>query len=353
MTDLDDITARTEALAAARRWTEACDLLAAAAIETILGHETLAFRFAESLYYTARFPDLARYAVAYEESARRSSDGLGVMRAINLAGIAAFELGRMDEARQRFEALMGLALAERHEEMQAHAANNLGTIASLRGDHEAALCHYGRCLRLYERLDQVRGVAQTTYNQGLTYSELGRFADAVTQFDRAIALSESIGHTSVVVMARTARAELEVRRGDAGLGRALADRAIELAREIDDPVSIAEALRVRALATSGVLSAALDDLARAEELASETEQALLGARILRDRGRILLGAGQHAPGTRCLDEATERFAALDAAGEVRTIRAELARLASSSRMAEPAAPDDHGSPGAAGGRSPG
>jgi tetratricopeptide (TPR) repeat protein len=331
---IEDIAARTEALATEGQWAEVYDLLAAEETARILANESMAYRFAEALYFTARFWELAQYAAAYEESSRRWSDMLGVMRATNLAGIAAFELGRMNEAQQRFDALMDLGLAEGHDEMQARAANNLGTLSSLRGDQGAALSHYGRCQRLYETLDHVRGVAQTTYNQGLTYSDLGRYEDAVTQFDCAIALSESIDFTPVVAMARTARAELEVRRGDPELGRRFADRAIEQAEEIGDPVSVAEALRVRALASTHTPAEALDDLARAEEAATETGQALLEARIQRDRGRVLLKARCHEPGRRCLEEAAEQFEELGANGEARDIRGELAEL------------DDHASQGA-------
>jgi tetratricopeptide (TPR) repeat protein len=323
---VDQIAVRSEALAAAGQWEDVYQLLVAADRASLLRNESLAYRFAETLYYTARFAELGQYAAQYEASARKSADMRGVMRAINFGGIALFELGRTAEAQERFEALMELAVAENSAEMQAHTANNLGALAALHGDHEMALSHYRRCVQLYESVGHVRGVAQTIYNKGLSYSDLGRFPDAVAQFDQAIALSEGIDYEPVVAMARTARAELEVRRGDSRLGLAVADRAIELARRLRDAVTEAEALRVRALTRTDTPESALSDLTIAEELATDAGHALLKAKIERDRGRVCLRSDDGREGKRLLEQAAEHFSLLGAQAEAQNLRDELGAL---------------------------
>ncbi len=315
---------QTALLADDHRWPAVYDLLAAADRAALLHNEVLAYRFCEALYFTARFTELRQFATDYEAASRQALDMLGVMRAINFAGIAAFECGELAAASDRFRALMDVALAERDGDMQAHAANNLGTLASLKGDHDQALSHYTRCRQAYERSGNARGVAQTVYNEGLTYADLRLVNAAMARFEQAIAIASRLDLEPLVVMARTARAELEVTLGDATLGRALANHAVSAARTLADAVSEAEALRVRALANAESFEDAESDLTTA--LALAPDHPLLQAKIERDRGRIHLRGAQCAAGQAFLASAAERFAALGASGEATVLRQELAAL---------------------------
>ncbi|MEE9132244.1 MAG: tetratricopeptide repeat protein [Gemmatimonadota bacterium] len=317
---------RAEARVAEGDWPALRELLRGQRRAVLLADPSLAYRYGEALYHTGRMEELAGYAAEYEASARRTTDPGGTMRALNLGGIAAFELGDMRAAREKFDALLELAEAESDEDMLARAANNLGAIANLRGRRHEALAYYYLALPLYQKVDRPRGLAQTHHNLGLSFRDLGNLAESVASYNTAIVLAESISYRPLVAMSTVGRAEAELRRGDVELGRKLADRGLALARETADPISEAEALRVRGLVLAeqdAEGAGAYADLEAGLILAVDTRSALLEAEIERDLGRLEQGRGRRDEALEHLGAALQRFESLGAEAEARALRAEI------------------------------
>lgn len=314
---------RTRSLAAEGEWERLFEVLDGLERSSVAADSALAYPFGEALYHTGRMPELAAFAQEYEEAARGAADPRETMRALNLAGIAAFELGDTGGARRSFDTLMELAEGEGDEEMLARAANNLGAIANLRGRRHEALAYYSLAIPLYQKLDQTRGLAQTHHNLGLSYRDLGRPDDSTAAYSRAISLAESIAYPLLVAMSTVGRAEIELRRGDVEFSRRLVDRGLALSREIPDPISEAEALRVRGLAHAaegGPSDAqAQADLAAALHLAGATENRLLEAEIERDMGRLALSRGELGEAERLLRSSAHGFHAIGAIAEARVV----------------------------------
>ncbi len=318
----DAVRQRTRSLAAEGEWERLFDALQGLERSSVAADSALAYRFGEALYHTGRMPELAAFAQVYEEAARGAADPRETMRALNLGGIAAFELGDTGEARRSFDTLMELAEGEGDEEMLARAANNLGAIANLRGRRHEALAYYSLAIPLYQKLDQTRGLAQTHHNLGLSYRDLERPDDSVEAYSRAISLAESISYALLVAMSTVGRAEIELRRGDVEFSRRLVDRGLALSRKIPDPISEAEALRVRGLAhaAEGASDAqAQADLAAALRLAKETENRLLEAEIQRDMGRLALSRGELGEAEQLLRSSARGFHSIGATAEARVV----------------------------------
>ncbi|MFQ5679093.1 MAG: tetratricopeptide repeat protein [Gemmatimonadota bacterium] len=343
---LAPLRSQAEQLATGGEWTALYGLLREEAPESLATDSALAYRFGEALYHTGRMEELASFAEVYERRSRESADPLGTQHALNLAGIAAFELGRIITAQEKFDALMELAEAEGDEEMLARAANNLGAIANLRGRRHEALAYYHLAIPLYQKLGQARGLAQTHHNLGLSYRDLRRLEDAVTSYIQAAALAEGLRYRPLVAMATVGRAEAELLRGDAELAGELAARGLAAARAVPDPVSEAEGLRVQGLAKAegGGLSAvgepatrsegeqresgeglraAMEDLAAALRLARRVGHTLIEAEALRDLGRVAGRLGQTKEARRRLEQAAAGFESLGAIAEARAVREEL------------------------------
>jgi len=322
----DAVRQRTRSLAAEGEWKRLFDTLDGLERSSVAADSALAYRFGEALYHTGRMPELAAFAQEYEEAARGAADPRETMRALNLGGIAAFELGDTGGARRSFDTLMELAEGEGDEEMLARAANNLGAIANLRGRRHEALAYYSLAIPLYQKLDQTRGLAQTHHNLGLSYRDLGRPHDSVEAYSRAISLAESISYALLVAMSTVGRAEIELRRGDVEFGRRLVDRGLAISREIPDPISEAEALRVRGLvhAAEGASDTqAHADLAAALYLARETENRLLEAEIERDMGRQALSRGELGEAERLLRSSARCLHSIGAIAEARVVESIL------------------------------
>lgn len=325
-TPLDDtLRANVESLANAGEWTGLYELLKEETHATLLADGDTAYRFAESLYHTGRMDELAAYAAVYERAARRASDPEAIMRGLNLGGIAAFELGDTETARARFDTLMELAEASHDEEMLARAANNLGALANLKGRHHDALAYYHLAIPLYQRLRRPRGLAQAYHNLGPTYRDMGRLEECIASYKRAIVLAEEIDYTPLIAMSTVGRAEAELLGGDHPLARELVERGLALARSVRDPISEAEALRVRGLArgAEGALREALEDLEHAHSLARETKNTLLEAEIERDIGGQLASAGRGSEARASFEAALKLFESLGAAAEARAVRTRM------------------------------
>lgn len=327
---VERLQAEADRLAGDGEWGPLAELLSSAGRETILRRPTLAYRFGEALYHTGRLQELDGFAREFEEAAREAADMAGTLRALNLSFTAAFETGDIGRARDRAERLLELAHAEDDREMQARAANNLGLVHNLQGNPEEALRCYEMAIPLYDALGQKRGLAQTYHNRGISYRDLGRLDDAVKSFRRAADLAEEIGYEFLSVMTVVSRAEVELRRGDEQYAAGLAERGVENARQVGDPVTEAEALRVRALVHadggSPVPEYAARDLERAEDLARETGASLLLAEIQRDKGRLLGKEGRVEEARDHLESAAHLFASLGALELEREVDEQLAAL---------------------------
>lgn len=305
--DLDPVWKRATERAAAGDWSGVHAELVEVEVDAILASPVIAYRFAESLYHTGQMRELRDFAGQYVAEARASADTTGLLRALNLAGIAAFELGEIDTAEAWWDELLGLADGSGDQDMMARAANNLGAVANLRGHSNQAVVFYRLALPIYQRLGQRRGLAQTYHNLGVSQRDLERYHEATSTFASAIQVAEEIPYPPVVAMTLISRAELEVQRSDFAVARELASRGLALARTLEDPISEGEALRIQGLARgrSGQVEEATQELETALALARQTGNKLLEAETLRDLGELSSSAetaSAHLRGAlRCFD----------------------------------------------------
>jgi tetratricopeptide (TPR) repeat protein len=316
---------RAAELKAADDWVGLCREFDAVDPAALARSSTAAYAYGEALYRLGRPRDLASFADVFEAASRSNADAAGTRRALNMGGVAAFELGQMDQARRRLEAVLEMAYAETDHEMLAPAANNLGAIADLEGRTDEALSYYRLALPLYEQAGKPHGLAQTYHNLGISYRALRQIEEALRSHEKTLEIAGGIGYRPLVALSLSARAECEVDRGNTDLALELSERAIGIARESQDPVSEGEALRVRGVVhgRGGRGPQALRDFEAAERMALETDNRLLRAEILRDRGYYLTAEG-------CVEEARPLLA--EAAHELRSLGAEAKAVEIESRI---------------------
>ena len=294
MTELRPFTNPTrekaDALAADSRWADLFCFLEGVPEAERVDDAHLAYRYGEALYHTGRMGLLASHAEAFEIGARRARDVRALLRALNLRGIAAFELGVPDEARQAFEALMDLSEAEGDDDMLARAALNLGALANLQGSPADALAMYHLALPLFQKLGQTRGLSQTHQSLGMSYRDLENWPEAEDAYQEAMRLGTGFGYAPIVAMAAIGRSEVQVLRGDPHAALSLVEWGLQLSRQLGDPISEGTALRVRGTARAATDSSpelrARGDFQQALTLARSTDNVLLEAESLRDLARI-------------------------------------------------------------------
>lgn len=323
--DLEGLAGRADRLAEDGAWQDLHDLLAPR-VDELLDRPSIAYRYGEALYHTARFGRLEGFSDRLEETARAGADARALMQALNLAFVARFELGRLEEARTKVEDLLELAEAEGHDGLLAKSANNMGLVHSLEGDWEQALSCFRLALPLYERTGAGRGLAQTHHNLGNAFRYLEHPDESDREYRKAGELAEKIGYPFLLTMAILGRADLERTRGHTAVARRLVKRGLQQARSVGDPVSEADGLRIRALLRATEeddAAGALDDLSRARELAGGAGSDLLIAEIDRDTGRVLDDTGRPDEARRALESAIASFTDLGARMHAERTRARL------------------------------
>ena len=329
MNDTGSLRDRAERFADHDDWQSVRELLAGRPADVLL-RDGLAYRFGEALYFTGRVKELSAYAAEYHEAARATTDPSAVLETLNLKGIAAFELGRMEEAEENFDLLVEQAAAECANDLLAKAVNNLGALANLRGHPERAISQYHLALPLYRRLGNGRGLSQTHHNLGMSYRDLRRLDAAADEYRKAIEVAQEFDLLPQIAMSTIGRAEVAILSGDAAFGLRMAEWGRAASVRLGDPISEGTALRIRALARTSLAPPdwldALSDLAAASALARRTGHALLAAETERDMGRLERERGNLPAARQHLAEALELLSEIGAIGQVEVVESEIEAL---------------------------
>jgi len=245
--DLPDPSRELRQLVGEGRYREALDAHARASTPPGRGRpdiELLAATAATRLGEFGVGVTLAESAVG-QFRARADSDGR--MRAMNLLGAIAFEQGRLEDAERCFGEALEQARLLDDTQMEAHASNNLASVAHLRNNPDLALSLYRSALLAYQRLGDRRGTAQTHHNLGLAFRQRQDWADAESSALQAVRHAEELGERTLLALAVTGRAELHLDRGELEVARRELTRARRLSAEAGDEVGDAEVDRLEAL----------------------------------------------------------------------------------------------------------
>lgn len=319
-------------LAANRSWAQLAHLRVSTSSEDLHGCPELAYLLADALRRTGRLAEARPLAAAAEHGAVTSADTRLHLRAVNLVGMIAFETGSMAEAEARFTELLDRAAGAAEDEFAARASNNLGIVANLRHQYELALTSYQRALAAYHRLGYTRGLAQTSYNLGISYRDLGFADEADKHYSQAMQHATAAASEDVLALAETERALLRARAGDGELAESIGGRALRRLEEMGDPLGAANATRVLALAAHarGAIDLAMQRLDHALATTQTHQDLLLQAEIQRDRATMLLELGDSAEARVALASAITSFEQLGATADAEAARSLLASIAPTS-----------------------
>lgn len=319
---------RVRDFASRRRWSDLVRELQDLTEAELVAAPELAVHLADGLWRVGQAERSLSTIVSAEGAIRQAGGRERLLDAINIRGIALFELGRVDEAAAAFGELLETAEEWESHEFAARAANNLGVHASLQRRYDAALTHYERALASYSRLGQSRGIAQTHYNLGVNYRELGFHDKAESQYRLAMSHAERSDGADLMGLVESDRGLLRLQMGDPELGRVFAARARDRFRALSDPVREGEALRVVGLCDAAVGDAgdALQRLDDALAIARRHGNLLLHAEVQLARGRLMRDTPDRDAAQSALMDAAEQFESMGAGDAAEETRREAAAL---------------------------
>ncbi len=318
----DDVLARARALSRAGAWSDVVGMLEPMPPLAAASGE-IRVLYAESLMRVGRERAACEWLRDIVPSLRAQGDRVNHRRALNLLGVGSFFLGDLDAASSALNTALDLAAQEEDLLLFARATNNLGMIANIRGEHDAALGYYQRAVPAYQRLGQRRGLAESYHNIAITYRDLGALEQADEYERRAMDYAAAGVAPRVAAMGLIGRAEVALRRGDPQFARGTAQRAAAELQALEDPMNEADAHRLVGTAATAMGRFADADVAfeRALSIARERGHALIEAETLRDRARGLHTRGADRDARRDAEAAMALFERLGATSEVEALRA--------------------------------
>ena len=198
-----------------------------------------------------------------------------------------------DQAREQCQRAIELAQGVENSRAEAQALNCLGEVAYYRFRPEAALDLYRQAGRIWARLDDQRGQAQTELYQGHVYSDLSRFDQARACFDRARSIWISLGDERELAIVLVADGRLHMRLGEYQVALNKFDAALTLLRPMGDAVWEGSALTgiARVYLDLAETGSALKHWERALQIFETTGLKQIAVDVLMSLGATYLTAG--------------------------------------------------------------
>lgn len=185
-------------------------------------------------------------AATAQREFRAIGDENGVTDCANLLGAVAFERGNIDEAEVQFLSVLQVAEAADCARFIARGANNLATIAHMRGQFERAIALYEKALGGYREARDQRGIVETLHNLVMSQRDSGRLEEALRDGTRAVDAAERLESGGLIALTLLGRAELLIERGSFDEAAADIDRAQVLAWLEGNEPHVLESERLRA-----------------------------------------------------------------------------------------------------------
>lgn len=171
-------------------------------------------------------------------------------RALNAAGVLAFQQGEYAASRALIHEDLALRRALGDERGLAQALNNLGVLARTEGQLAAARTLHEESLAIRQALGDRWGIAQALNNLGVLARVRGEFARAQVLHAESLAIRRDLGDERGIIVALIYLGLVARARGDHLVARARYAESLAAARALGNLPLIAEALEGIALAVS-------------------------------------------------------------------------------------------------------
>ncbi len=258
--------------------------------------------------------------------ATQARDRLGAAEALNsLAGIA-LETGDLIEARHQF--LQAQSLGADAPSLWGRIEQNLGILANVQGDWEAAREHYLRSLVAFERSGDDRGCALAFHNLGMISADQSAFEDADRYFEQSHTIAERLGEVRLQGLCRLNQSEAFLGCGRHADALRAAEAALRIFERIGSAMDRADGYRVLGAVYRATGRPALAEarLATAIELSHNMGAILSEAEAARELAQLYRGMGRNRETLELLNHSHRLFGRLDARRDLVDVGAKVVAL---------------------------
>ena len=247
------------------------------------------------------------YTVACEHG-----NDLLAAEALNTLGGLALRTGVMEEARAYFN--HALERGGHARELRARVEQNLGILANIRGDIEAAVTHYERAVESYLATKDEHGCAMAYVNLGIAHTDLRQYDWADSYFGKSFEIAEHAGDLHLQGMCLVNHAEAYFLRERYDEARRNAERALAIFDQLDSRSDKSEAYKMIGMVyrETGRPALAESRLRSAIDLAVSAGSVLNEAEASRELALLMQSMGRNQDALASLNTAHRLFRRLDA-----------------------------------------
>ncbi|HVX39693.1 MAG TPA: HD domain-containing phosphohydrolase [Gemmatimonadaceae bacterium] len=251
-----------------------------------------------------------------------------IAHALNSMGGAHLQRGDLDEAEAMYERAQQVATDTTDGQLQAMVSQNLGIIASMRGDYAAALDHYAAGLVTYRTVGMREYIGPVLNNMGLVYTHLERLDEAQAAYDEAIVHCHQTGDIPHLLLALINSTDLWLARGDVERAAVLCDTVLAHATAVKDERALAETFKHLGIIARvrGELDQAERRFASACEYATSRDDLLLAAETAREQAELYEQMGRNRETLQALAQSHRLFTRLRAAQPLADVQRRVERL---------------------------
>src|SRR5438445_610727 len=150
---------------------------------------------------------------SYTVAGEQGSDFLAA-EALNTLGGLDLRSGKLEDARAHF--LQALARGGKAPELLARIEQNLGILANIKGEIEAAVSHYERAVEWYLATNDEHGCANAYVNLGIAHTDLRQYDWADSYLSKSFEIAQHAGdlYLQGLCLVNLAQARFERERSD-------------------------------------------------------------------------------------------------------------------------------------------
>lgn len=259
------------------------------------------------------------------EMANRCDHVVGQANAVNGLAVVAQGRAELDLAEWHYRRAARLAAQAGAYGLCGTVEQGLGALANMRGELDRASVHYRKSVSAFERSGDTEGVCRVLNDLGMLEVDLRRYEHAQATLDRALELARQREDPVMTCLVQLNRSEALIAAEEWREAGAACKCALALADERGDRLLRAEALRLLAVIhrEGDRLDQAHETLLEAHLLARLSHDRLLAAEIVAEQGEICLRSGQSAEARELWTKALAEFQALDSVIDVAALRKKL------------------------------
>lgn len=261
------------------------------------------------------------YDVAHQSGYRRLA-----AEALNTLGGLELSAGRLEDARRTF--LTALDQGGSSARLRARVEQNLGILANIQGDLDAAAKHYTRSLEGYRRRSDLHGCAIAYNNLGLVSRDRNLLDAADRYFRESLAVARRTRDVPLQVLTLVNRAGVDVLRQRFTSAKDRAEAALALCDRLGWQRGKSEAYRVLGMMYRETSRPTLAEsaLRTAIELAAATGSVLDEAEAMREMAILHQSRGRNREALELLNSAYRLFGRLDARVDLIDVGGKVAAL---------------------------